>query len=407
MAAGRSAEGRDGGPFAGARAVRAGRFNALTDVAGLEVGHCTLDTAPALTGVTVVLARHGAVAAVDVRGAAPATRETDALRLENLVGEVQAVVLAGSSAYGLSAADGVMAYLEELGLGVRVGAGDNHVVPVVPAAAVFDLGRGGDFSARADAASGRRAAAAAAGGALAEGNVGAGAGAAFAGRSLKGGIGTSSASGGAGGGATVGALVVLNALGSAVDPASGMLYGAGSLLDGEAEAIGLRGAPSCAELGAWRARAGSGRAGAGGSGGAGAGPAGPLAGQQTVIGVVATDADLSRAETQRLARIAHDGLARAVRPAHTSFDGDAFFALATQQRPLVLSDTGGRQATGGWQGGKPGAAEALSARAASLVELFELAADCVTRAIVHSVVASRSAAGISCYADVFPSAAGR
>lgn len=204
----------------------AGPLDALTDVAGLRVGHAQVPGAGALSGTTVVLAPEGgAIAAVDVRGGGPGTRETDALDPRNLVQRIDAVVLTGGSAYGLDAASGVMAWLEEQGRGVRVGPDPAQVVPVVPAACVFDLGRGGDWRARPDASTGRAAVVDAAGtetGApVSEGNVGAGTGA-VAGQ-LKGGVGTASVR--LASGITVGALVVVNAAGSVIDPRTGVLYG--------------------------------------------------------------------------------------------------------------------------------------------------------------------------------------
>src|SRR5512147_1171893 len=200
--------------------------DALTDVPGLRVGHATRSGDGWLTGTTVVLAPEGgAVAAVDVRGGGPGTKETDALDPRNVVQRVDAVVLTGGSAYGLDSASGVMAWLEEQGRGVPVGADPAHVVPVVPAACVFDLGRGGNFRARPDPATGRvaveAAAACAAGVPIPEGCVGAGTGA-VAGR-LKGGVGTASAV--LDSGVTVAALVVVNAAGSVLDPETGLLYG--------------------------------------------------------------------------------------------------------------------------------------------------------------------------------------
>lgn len=362
-----------------------GRHNALTDVEGVEVGHATRDEPPWLTGVTVVLVPDGAVGAVDVRGAAPATRETDLLALENLVDEVHAVVLCGGSAYGLAAADGVMRYLEQRQVGWPVGAASEQVVPIVPAAAIFDLGRGGNFRARPDADLGYEAAGAARGGPVEEGNVGAGTGALFAGRALKGGVGTASAVAAAG---TVAALVVLNAAGSALDPRSGRLWAAPLALG---EELGSLGVASPAELAAFAAAVAV---------------AVPRPGEHTVIGVVATDVALDRSEAQRLARVAHDGLARAVRPAHTLFDGDALFALSTGLRPLLPAGEEPRT-TGSSPADVPfdraiGRARRLE-RAAALVALCELGADCVARAVAHAVLSARSVPAALCYRDAFPS----
>uniref|UniRef100_A0AAU2VUW2 P1 family peptidase n=1 Tax=Streptomyces sp. NBC_00008 TaxID=2903610 RepID=A0AAU2VUW2_9ACTN len=301
-------------------------MDALTDVAGIRVGHASLTGRGALSGTTVVLAPEGgAVAAVDVRGGGPGTRETDTLDPRNLVQRIDAVVLTGGSAYGLDAASGVMAWLEEQGRGVRVGAGPAQVVPVVPAACVFDLGRGGDWRARPDASTGRAAVEDAArtepGAAVAEGCVGAGTGA-VAGQ-LKGGVGTASVL--LPSGITVGALAVVNAAGSVLDPRTGVLYGE----YGAAEPT-VAPAPEVHRAAQQRlAQAHD----------ANARP--PL---NTTLAVVATDADLSRAQAQKLAGTAHDGLARAIRPVHLLTDGDTVFALATGGRtldpanPIALND---------------------------------------------------------------------
>ncbi|GAA3372486.1 P1 family peptidase [Streptomyces sannanensis] len=286
------------------------RNDALTDVAGLRVGHAALVRDGALSGTTVVLAPEGGViAAVDVRGGGPGTRETDALDPRNLVQRIDAVTLTGGSAYGLDAASGVMAWLEEQRRGVRVGPGPEHVVPVVPAACVFDLGRGGDWRARPDAALGRAAVAAAAaseqGMPVTQGNVGAGTGAVAGG--MKGGTGTASVL--LGSGVTVGALVVVNSLGSPVDPHTGVLYG--RYLEGRVDF------PAAEVHEAARRRLAEARR---------KSPHPPL---NTTLAVVATDAPLSRAQAQKLAGTAHDGLARAIRPVHLMHDGDTVFALAT------------------------------------------------------------------------------
>ncbi|MEW2510822.1 P1 family peptidase [Streptomyces sp. NPDC046870] len=298
--------------------------DALTDVAGVRVGHATRTGDGWLTGTTVVLAPvGGAVAAVDVRGGGPGTKETDALDPRTVVRRIDAVVLTGGSAYGLDAASGVMAWLEERERGVRVGPDPAHVVPVVPAACLFDLGRGGDFRARPDAGTGRAAVEAAAAGVpgarVAQGCVGAGTGA-VAGR-LKGGVGTASTV--LDSGITVGALVVVNAAGSVLDPETGVLYG--ELSQGRVEYPQERvHEAACRRLDETAA---------------GNGPA-PL---NTTLAVVATDADLSKAQAQKLAGTAHDGIARAVRPVHLLHDGDTVFALATgthalDTHPLALND---------------------------------------------------------------------
>lgn len=319
--------------------------DALTDVAGLRVGHATRTGDGWLTGTTVVLAPEGgAVAAVDVRGGGPGTKETDALDPRNLVQKVEAVVLTGGSAYGLDAASGVMAWLEERGRGVRVGPDPLHVVPVVPAACVFDLGRGGGFRCRPDAATGRAAVEAAVasevGAEVPEGGVGAGTGAVVG--EIKGGIGTASVV--LESGITVGALVVANAAGSAVEPETGALYG--ELMRGRAVY------PSAPVHQAARRRLAE-------SAARNAPP--PL---NTTLAVVATDAGLTRAQAQKLAGTAHDGIARAVRPVHLLNDGDTVFALATGARPL--------------DDGNP----------LALNEILAAGADLVTRAIVRAVRAA-------------------
>ncbi|MCF3136154.1 P1 family peptidase [Streptomyces olivochromogenes] len=324
--------------------------DALTDVAGLRVGHATRAGDGWLTGTTVVLApQGGAVAAVDVRGGGPGTKETDALDPRNLVQKVEAVVLTGGSAYGLDAASGVMAWLEEHGRGVPVGTDPAHVVPVVPAACVFDLGRGGDFRARPDAATGRAAveaaAASAPGAPVPEGCVGAGTGA-VAGQ-LKGGVGSASTV--LDSGITVAALVVVNAVGSVTDPETGLLYG--ELWQGRARYpqahIHEAARRHLAEVAAKNAPP-------------------PL---NTTLAVVATDAELSKAQAQKVAGTAHDGIARAVRPVHLLHDGDTVFALATGARPLDAE------------------------RPLALNDILAAGADLVTRAIARAVRAAESVDG--------------
>ena len=274
---------------------------AITEVPGVKVGHFTDTRRP--TGCTVIITEEGAVGGVDVRGSAPGTRETDLLNPINLVDKVTAVMLAGGSAFGLDAATGVMRFLEERKLGYNVGVG---FVPIVPAAILFDLGVG-DPKIRPDAASGYKACEAASTARPAEGNVGAGAGATVgklygSKRAMKSGIGTASIRIA---GLTVGAIVAVNAVGDIVDPQTGKPIAGARTEDGKSllntrEAI-LRGNP----------------------------PAGLLAGTATTIGVIATDAVLTKAQAQKVAQMAHDGLARSINPIHTMFDGDTIFALGT------------------------------------------------------------------------------
>ncbi|MFE6726639.1 P1 family peptidase [Streptomyces californicus] len=340
----------------GGEGAGAPRVDALTDVAGVRVGHAEVAGAGALSGTTVVLAPEGgAVAAVDVRGGGPGTRETDALDPRNLVQRIDAVVLTGGSAFGLDAASGVVAWLEEQGRGVRVGPGPTQVVPVVPAAALFDLGRGGDWRARPDASTGRAAVEAAAatgfGQPVAEGSVGAGAGA-VAGE-VKGGIGTASLR--LPSGVTVAALVAVNAAGAVVDPRTGVLFGE----YGAGEPPAYPPAEVHAEAVRRLARVREEAEAAGGG-------TPPF---NTTIAVVATDADLTRAQAQKLAGTAHDGLARAVRPVHLLTDGDTVFTLATGQRPVPAGDP------------------------VAVNEILAAGADVLARAIVKAVRAARSVEG--------------
>jgi len=266
------------------------------------VGHFTDPRRP--TGCTVVVAEGGAVCGVDVRGGAPGTRETDLLDPVNTVQQVHAVVLSGGSAFGLEAATGVVRYLEEKGIGFPVGVGR---VPIVPAAILFDLGIG-DWTIRPDARAGHEAARVASSGPVPEGSVGAGAGATVGkvfgpGSAMKGGVGTASLR--LPSGVVVAALVAVNAYGDVVDPSTGRILAGVRTPDGK----GLRGAMD-ALLG-------------------GAPPGRSLAGQNTSIGVVATNVTLTKTEATKVAQMAHDGFARSIRPVHTPWDGDALFALST------------------------------------------------------------------------------
>ncbi|MGH8820636.1 MAG: P1 family peptidase [Rhodoferax sp.] len=307
----------------------------LTRVAGIEVGHFTDSRRP--TGCSVILAREGAVAGVAVRGAAPGTRETDLLRPGNLVEKAHAVVLAGGSAWGLDAASGAMRWLEQQGIGLAVGTGG--IVPIVPSAVLFDL-LVGDARIRPDAEAGYRACTAASSKRPAEGNVGAGAGAAVGKlfgiqRAMKGGIGTASVTLQ---GVTVGALIACNALGDVIDPDTGRVLAGARTTDGrrlfDSRRAILRGAP----------------------------PKPLLAGTNTTIGVIATDAVITKAQAQKLAQMAHDGLARSINPAHTMSDGDTLFALGT-----------------GCAGKTPG-----------MMVLGTMAAEATARAVVRAVRAARS-----------------
>ncbi len=279
----------------------------ITDVAGIEVGHHTLSARP--TGCSVVLCRDGAVAGVDVRGGAPGTRETDLLAPDALVEHIHAVLLSGGSAFGLDAAGGVMRWLEERGIGFRLG---NATVPIVPAAVLFDL-MNGDHRVRPDAQAGYAACDAASSQTSAQGRLGAGAGAMVGklfgfDRSSPGGIGSASIQVN---GVTLGALIAVNAVGDVVDPNTGRIVAGaraddGSFINTQAALLDGRAGTLLRTT-----------------------PAATRAGGATVIGVIATDAALTKAQCKRLALMAHDGLAHVIRPAHTPADGDTIFALST------------------------------------------------------------------------------
>ena len=312
----------------------AGDAGSITRVAGIEVGHFTDTRRP--TGCTVVMAREGAVAGVDVRGAAPGTRETDLLHPSNLVDKVHAIMLAGGSAWGLEAATGAVRWLEERGVGLDVAVGR---LPIVPAAVLFDL-LVGDMRIRPDAAAGYAACAAASGADPAEGNVGAGAGAVVGKvfgiqHAMKGGVGTASVTVD---GVTVGALIACNALGDVIDPDTAQVMAGARTDDGRA-LRDTRRALLCGQP-----------------------PQPLLAGTNTTIGVVATDAILTKAQAHRLAISAHDGLARSINPVHTMSDGDTLFSLGT---------------------GRAG-------KSLGMMVLATMAAEATARATVRAVQAARS-----------------
>jgi len=298
--------------------------NSITDVRGIEVGHAQDDEA--LTGCTVILCRKGAVAGVDVRGGAPGTRETDLLNPVNLVQKVHAVVLSGGSAFGLDAASGVMRYLEEKKIGFDTGV---VKVPIVPSAILYDLNLG-RADVRPDSAMGYRAAASASSDAPAEGNAGAGTGASIGkmfGKSLamKSGLGTASMD--IGGGVIVGALVAVNAFGDVVDPRTGEIIA--GLRSGRAGPlrVGRKEDHFADSLAMMKIAIGRSILG--------------LASRaNTVIGVVATNAILTKAQATKVAQMAQDGIARTIRPAHTMLDGDVIFALSTGARKADVSTVG-------------------------------------------------------------------
>jgi len=286
-------------------------YGAITDVEGIKVGHYT--DRKAVTGCTVILCEQGAVAGVDVSGASPGTRETDLLRPGNLVERVQAIVLSGGSAFGLDTATGVMKYLEERGFGYDTSAGK---VPIVPAAIIFDLNIG-DSKVRPGADAGYQACLAAADSEVAEGSVGAGTGATVGkilgvDRAVKSGLGTASQR--IAGGAVVAALVVVNAVGDVVAPGTGRILAGPRKPDGS-------GFLSTSEL--WKGEFRE-----------------IVPPFNTVIGVVATDARLTKAEANRLARLAGVGVARTIDPCHTTYDGDVLFALSSGDKQADINALG-------------------------------------------------------------------
>ncbi|MEM2960426.1 MAG: P1 family peptidase [Candidatus Bathyarchaeia archaeon] len=341
-----------------------GLNNAITDVPGIKVGHFTNEQY--LTGTTVILAPpEGATGGVEVRGSAPGTVETDLLNPLNLVEKVNAIVLSGGSAYGLEARTGVMRCLEEQGVGFPVGAG--RVVPIVPGAILFDLGRGGDWTVRPTAQYGYEACRNATDGPVGQGNVGAGAGAVSGwaeGLVLKSGIGTASVN--LGNGVIVGAIVAVNAFGSTVNPKTGDFYAKYLEIGGEFRLQSLSAIPAPADQGSITYD--------------------DLMSKCTTIGVVATNVKLTKAQVTKVAQMAHDGLARAIRPAHTMFDGDTIFALATGE--IELAGLTGKGVFG-------------TSEAAALNVIGSAAADTFARAIIHAMLSAESVANFVSYCDYY------
>jgi len=335
---------------------------AITDVGGVRVGHHHRIDADAqlgsgwATGTTVVLTPPGTVGAVDGRGGAPGTRETDLLDPSNSVRHVDAVVLTGGSAFGLAAADGVMTWLEEHGRGVAM---DGGVVPIVPAAVIFDLPVGG-WQCRPTAEFGYLAAEGA-GTDAGIGTVGAGVGARAG--ALKGGVGTASVT--LASGVTVGALVVVNSAGDVVDPDTGLPW-----LAYQIEEFGLV-SPPADQLAGYADRHGE------------------LSPLNTTIAVVATDAALSPAGCRRMAIAAHDGLARTIRPCHTPLDGDTVFALATGAVEVNPDPT---------------TPASMSPEVPLITAVGAAAADCLARAVLVGVLAAEAIAGIPTYRGLLPGA---
>ena len=329
-----------------------GPNNSITDVPGIEVGNYQEN----YHGTTVIFATNGAVGGVDVRGSAPGTRETDLLDPINLVDRVNAVVLSGGSAYGLAPADGLMRWLEEKGIGWPAGAG---VVPIVPAAVLFDPGRfGREFTEHPTAEFGRKAAENLSAGPVQMGNVGAGAGAIAAG--IKGGLGTASID--IGNGVIVGAIVAVNAGGSTVNPKTGELYGAYLEIGDEFAIYSDPDALASANVDT---------------------DSEPV--KNTTIACIATNVKLTKAQAKKIAEMAHDGMARAIRPSHTMFDGDTIFVLGTGElSPEVLQ----QEATWGYM-------------PANINKIGAAAADTLTRAIVHAMLSAESVGEVKSYRDTY------
>lgn len=329
---------------------KTGKHNSLTDIDGVLVGHFT--SISAASGISVVLCTSGAVCGVDVRGSAPGTRETDLLDPINLVEKVQAIVLSGGSVYGLSAADGVVRWLAQQGHGFRLAEG--QVAPIVPGASLFDLGRGQSYIPPIGPEWGTKACQSASEGPIPLGCAGAGTGAISGG--IKGGIG--SASEVLESGLTVGALIAVNSLGSVINPATGAPWEIGLEINDEFGAIGKKSvhAPTIA----------------------GSAPT-----SNTTIGVVAVNAALTKAQCKKIAQMSQDGLARAIRPAHTMFDGDTIFCIATGERDL-------NQTKGFF---RVPLAEALN-------EIGSAAADCVSRAIIRAILEAQGLGTIKAFRDL-------
>ena len=322
-----------------------GAAGGITDVAGIKVGHFTETRRP--TGCTVLIFEKGATAGVDVRGSAPGTRETDALNPVNLVQQIHGIVLSGGSAFGLDAATGAVRFLEEHGIGYPVGPA---IMPIVPAAIIFDL-TVGDWKIRPTAESGYKACQAASFGKVEEGNVGVGAGATVGKmfgpkQSMKSGLGTASIRVGKTG-IVVGAIVAVNAVGDVFDPKTGRIIAGARKPDGSGFT------DSMAQLREGR-------------------NVELTAGQNTTIGVVATNVAFDKTQMTKIAQMAHDGLARTINPVHTMYDGDTLFAVATG----AVSTRANHDAIGA------------------------LAADVMSQAVVRAVMSARGLPGLPAVRDL-------
>jgi L-aminopeptidase/D-esterase-like protein len=338
-------------------------MGSLTDVPGIRVGHAQRVGRGWRTGTTAILLPPNTVAGVDVRGGGPGTRETDLLHPTATMDAVHAICLTGGSAYGLATAGGVMEVLEQRGIGFQVGPAADNVVPIVPSAVIFDLGRGGEFTHRPDASFGARAARAAKATPPAVGAVGAGTGARS--RGLQGGVGTASIT--LPNGVVVAAFAVVNSAGSVLDPATGVPWEPGS--------VRLR-RPSAGDRAALQAYLDA------------AVP--PL---NTTIGVVATTASLTKAECSKFASVAHDGLARAIRPVHSLLDGDTIFGVSTGRDDL------GPLANAAAPGEPP-----RRTRVGWLNAVLEAGARCFAAACTDAIVLASATGADLAYRDLCPSA---
>jgi L-aminopeptidase/D-esterase-like protein len=342
--------------------------DSFCDVGSVKVGHFSRQSRGWLTGTTVLLTPQGAVAGVDVRGGGPGTRETDLLRPENLIQKIHAVVLSGGSAYGLASAQGVMEFLEKSHSGFPVGKDPSWVVPIVPGAVVFDLGRGGQFTNRPDSSFGFRAAQAAKATNVAAGCVGAGTGARSGG--LKGGLGMASIQ--LEDGHIVSAIAVVNSIGSVIDPDRGLPWVESTTLLRRPNAIDRR---TLREYLASQM----------------VGPSTPSQSLNTTIGAVATNLRLSKGECTKFASVAHDGLARAVRPSHLMNDGDTIFGLSVGHGDLVLLEN------------EPIFSDPIG-RPALLNKILAAGADMFAQACTGAILGATSVGGMLSYRDLCPSA---
>lgn len=359
----------------------------LTDVGLIKVGHFVRKSRDWLTGTTVILAPLGATAGVDVRGGGPGTRETDLLRPENLIQKVHAIVLSGGSAYGLSSAQGVMEFLEETGSGFSVGKDPSWVVPIVPGAVIFDLGRGGKFANRPDSTFGYRAAKLAKSVSSDVGCVGAGLGARSGG--LKGGLGMASTR--LEDGHVVSALAVVNSVGSLINPDTCLPWHDSATRLRRPNASDRRALRDYLSTLATPVAAVDSSQTTSSQTTSSQTTSSQTSSLHTTIGAVATNLRLSKSECTKFAAVAHDGLARAVRPAHLMNDGDTIFGLSVGPGDLVLSEN------------EPIFSDPVG-RPALLNKVLAAGADMFAQACTEAILRASSCGGMLSYRDLCPSA---